>query len=408
MRREKMQLTLKPSKVMDRWAKNNTEEHNKIRLSRRARTYYKPSDWSNTRVKVHGRAKEGKLLLSQAPLEEVKKLGPKSAKTIGFVTTKTFNYLMGKTSNSMQKAIWVSEDAQTITIGCDPEFALVHDSGELKYADHLFDSQTKLNPFGSDGPCAELRPAPSSDVKELVDNMRSLLTDNAAKIEQYQWLGGATYAHPSMSRPYYIGGHIHFGLPKGVAYSEQILQHRAARILDEFVAVPMIRIDTPTPSKRRTVPCAGTGKLYGAFGDVIGGEYKFEWRVPSGIWLVHPEIAQAVLATSKAVVEEVWRRFEDKNKSKEFMMGTDSGDNLQSSFKCQDSEKIRTLINKSSISDVSITSVRKIHDKFKGMATYSRYKAEIDEFIKICCSKSMPLSKQNLELRRGWIENKSL
>ncbi len=408
MRREKMQLTLRISTVMDRWAKKNKEEHNKLRLSRRARTHYEPSRWSDTRVKIHGRVKETKLSLCPAPSEEIKKLGPKNARMIGFVTSKTFNYLMGKTTNSLEKAIWVSESAQEITVGCDPEFALVSNSGELKYADHLFTGSDKYGPFGSDGPCAELRPAPSNSIEELVGNMRNLLTENAHKIEEYQWLGGAVYGHPSMSRTYYMGGHIHFGLPPGAGYAEESVQARAGRILDEFVAVPMVRIDTPTPDKRRTIPCGGTGKVYGAFGDLIGGEYKFEWRVPSGIWLVHPELTHCVLTTSKAIVEEVWRRFEDKNKSKEFMMNTSGTDNLQHSFQCEDSEKIRTLVNHSKISDVSVTDVRKIHDRFKGMATYSKYKSEIDEFIKICCSKSMPLPKQKLELRNGWINNNPL
>lgn len=408
MRRQKMQLTLMPSKVMDKWARNNEEEHNKIRLSKRARMHYKPSDWGNARIKVHGNTKESHLVLSTAPLEEVKKLGPKNAKKVGFVTTKTFNYLMDKPTDGIQKGIWISENAQTITVGCDPEFVLIKDSGELQYADNVSTITDKWAPFGSDGPCMELRPGPSQDVSELVKNMKSLFQDNAGKIEQFKWLGGASYGHQSMSRVYYIGGHMHFGLPKGNEFSDVGIQLRVGRILDELVAVPLIRMDTPQPSRRRTVACDGSGKIYGAFGDTKGGDYKFEWRVPSGIWLIHPDLSHCILSTSKAVVEEVWRRFEDSGKRREFMMGVEGKDNLQSSFDCRDSEEVRTLVNLSKISDVSISDIRKIHIKLKGMATYSRYKSEIDEFIKLCCSKSMPVSNKKLDLKPGWLHGKTL
>lgn len=403
-----MQLTLVPSKVMDRWARKNKTEHNKIRLSKRARIHYKPSQWDNTKLKVHGRSKQMSLILSQAPIEEIKRMGKTSAKTIGFVTTQTYNSLMGKGKSTAERAIWISENAQTITIGCDPEFVLVKKNGEAAYADNIMPSGQKMKEFGSDGPCAELRPAPSNKVAELVENIEHLLKTHAHLIEEYKWLGGATYTHPSMNRVFYIGGHIHYGLPKGSKFSDRNIQKRVVRILDELIAVPLVRIDTPDPSRRRNIPCSGSGKIYGAFGDICEGDYKFEWRVPSGIWLVHPDLAKCVLSASKAVVEEVWRRFEDKNKSTEFMMGVQGKNNLQYSFGCDSSERVRDIINKSKPSEVAVDHIRKLHSKLRGMATYSRYKAEIDEFINICCSKQMPPSKQKLDLKRGWVRGLAL
>lgn len=400
-----MQLLLLPSKTMDRWAVKNSQEHNRIRLSKRARVYYRPSSSSNVKITVHGKSGQLRLNIYQAALKDVKRTGRTKAKKVGFVTTKTYNSLMGEPETSSE-AIWISESAQTITVGCDPEFVIVDSSGEAMYADNIIPYELREGPFGSDGPCVELRPPPSNKISEVVESMKSLLNANAHLIEKYSWLGGASYTHPTMNRSFYVGGHMHFGLPRGIKFANTNIQKRVVRILDELVAVPLVRIDAPNPSMRRTIPCSGSGKIYGAFGDIREGSYKFEWRVPSGIWLIHPDLAECVLTTAKAVVEEVWKRFEDNDKDTEFMMSVTRKNNLQNSFGCEDSEKIRKIINNSKFSDVSTTQVRKQYQKLKDMATYNKYSPQIDEFINICCSKSMPPSKQRLNLKSGWINNK--
>lgn len=400
MKREKMQLTLVPSPYMDRKAKKSASEHKKVRLSRRARMFYGPSDWQKIYLKVHGSANEANLRIGQAMKGDINKHGAQESKRIGFVTTQTYEKLMGK---AKKKSIWISEPSERITIGCDPEFALVKDSGEAAYADTAFTD--KWAQLGSDGPCAELRPDASDSVEGLVRNIERLLKNNSRTIEKFKWIGGATYSHRLMSRRYPIGGHVHFGLPNlpGAARnSEHILQRRVGRILDEMVAVPLVRIDTPLPAERR-------GALrYGRFEDMKTYDYKFEWRVPSGLWLVHKDLTFAILCTAKAVVEEAWKRYADRDCERHFMMDSGDGDNLITSFGCIRTERVRDLVNNAVASSVDTDLVRDIHRRLKQMSTYCLYKDQIDLFIKLCCSSKMPLPTSKLELRRSWINGQAL
>lgn len=401
MKNERMKLTLAPSKAMDKWAEKNEEEHKRVRMSKRARLYYGPSDWTSIYIRVHGVAAEAKLRLGQAANEDIKKIGAPQAKRVGFVTTKTYEELMGTRENTANREIWVSESAAKITLGADPEFALVQENGTAVYGDNVF-TVNKWGQLGSDGPCAELRPNPSDTIEGIVANIETLLRNNSAAIRNYKWIGGATYRNKEMTRRYSIGGHIHFGLPNipGAGQApNHILQRRIVRILDEMVALPLVRIDTPLPEERR-------GPLrYGRFEDIKTYDVKFEWRVPSGIWLVHKEIAAAVLGTSKAVVEECWKKYEDHDNSATFMLNTDTKDSLVNAFNCINTEKVRDIINSANRAAVGTELVHGIHAKLKKMSTYCRYKEEIDNFVSMCCSNSMPLPEAKLELRRSWIDN---
>ena len=405
MKKEKMQLTLIPSPEMDRLAQRVALEHEKIRMSKRARIFYGPSNWQKIYLKIHGAYNEKNLRIGQAIQKDIKEYGPQTARQIGFVTTKTYEYLMGKKALAVNNSIWISEPTEKITVGCDPEFALVGEDGIAIYADSAFSYDTKFGKLGSDGPCAELRPDAATSTEELIKNIEELFKNQSGAIEQYKWLGGATYSHPGMQRKYSIGGHLHFGLPnlpEVLSNKNFILQRRVGRVLDELVALPLVRIDTPNPDARR-------GLLnYGKFEDMKTYEYKFEWRVPSGLWLVHKDIALAVINTAKAVVEESWKRFSDRDCDKDFMLNTTEGDNLISSFDCIDTETVRSLINSAKPASVDTNLIHTIHGKLKNMSTYCIYKNDIDNFIKLCCSTSMPLKTNQLELRESWIHNKSL
>jgi len=407
MKQERMRLTLVPSPIMDKWARKNAVEHEKVRLSRRARVYYGPSDWEKIYLRVHGTATDKRLRIDQAPKSDMSKYGATKAQRIGFVTTETYNILMGRVSDKKQRAIWISEGIEKITIGADPEFAVVDPkTGMAVYGDTLFKPHgEKFNQVGSDGPCAELRPDPANSVDGLVRNIETLLKNGTRRIANYDWIGGATFGHPNMDRRYAIGGHLHFGLPniKGAGENpKRILQNRVARILDELIALPLVKIDTPIPEHRR-----GPEK-YGRFEDVKTSNVKFEWRVPSGLWLVHQDLTHAVVGSAKAVVEECWKRYSDRDCDAEFMLDTEGDDNLLVSFDCLSTEKIRKTINGAKASSVDTDLIHDIHGKLRNMSTYCIYKDEINALIKFCCSSNMPLPTSKLDLKRGWLENKSL
>ena len=312
---------------------------------------------------------------------------------------------MGNEISKVQKETWISETAQKITIGTDPEFVLTDTKTGLGiYGDTVFEN--KWAQLGSDGPCAELRPNPSNNVEDLIKNIEILLVNAPDKLKTYGWIGGATYQSKEMSRRYAIGGHIHFGLPDipGAGQSpKHILQRRIVRILDELIALPLIRIDTPNPEFRRNL------EGYGRFEDAKTYDIKFEWRVPSGIWLVHKEIATAVLGSAKAVVEECWKKYEDRDYNEEFMLCTrENIDNLLTSFECLNTEEVRNKVNEARTSSISTELVGNIHTRLRKMSTYCRYKEEINNFFKICCSSDFPLPAKKLELKLSWLNNNPL
>lgn len=407
MQQEKMRLTLIPSKIMDEWAKNNELEHSKVRLAKKARLHYRPTDWQSIYLVVNGASGTKKLRVGQAPEASIKTVQNKDLATIGFVTTKTYKALMSTKDDS---PIWVSEISAPITVGCDPEFVLVDTkTGQAVYADTVT-GESKYAKVGSDGPCAEIRPDPANDTDTLVENIRTLLKNQTAIINGYAWIGGATFKHPSMTRRYPIGGHIHLGLPNlpgGAQNPNKDFFPRIARILDELIAVPLTRIDTPLPAERKQL---GYGKFNDTRHETKGTLNRFEWRVPSGIWLIHADLARAVIGTTKAVTEEIWKKYADRDNSSSFMLSSvDKGvDCLPKAFGCMDAEVVRTIINTSKSSDVTPELVRSIHNRLKNMSSYVRYKEIIDDFISICLSKDMPPTDDKLELRRSWLENKPL
>ncbi|HEC63675.1 MAG TPA: hypothetical protein ENI23_00110 [bacterium] len=402
MRQPKMRLRIVPSKTMDDWAKQKPEEHQKVRLSRIARFNYEPSNWKTGFLKVSGRASEKRLRMGQAAKADLARFKKANTRSLGFVTGKTYQQLMG---TSEDQELWISETAEEVTIGCDPEFVLVNEDGSAQYAHQVtglhFDSEV-----GHDGPCAEIRPKPSKNVNTLIQTIESLLRNpsHVNCIANFKWTGGASYKSPSMSKRYPIGGHIHLGLPKIPNHTwdryndtTNMLQRRVVRILDDLVALPLIRIDTPYPDARRN-------QNYGKYGDIKVESYKLEWRVLSGLWLVHPTLAKVVLATTKAVAEEVWKKLADNDHKLSWMRS----DSLTKAFGCNADENTRNLINNATKKDVSKDRVKNILKQMKTMTTYQAYQNDIDEFFSICLSDNIGLIGPKLELRRGWLEDGKL
>jgi hypothetical protein len=118
-------------------------------------------------------------------------------------------------------------------------------------------------------------------------------------------------------------------------------------------------------------------------------------------------LANAVLSVSKAVVEECWKRYEDRDCDKKFMLETNRKDNLLKSFSCLETEKVRALVNNSKVSDVNVNLVRDIQKKIREMSTYPTYKGGIDDFFRVCAATKATPTKRQLFLKRGWLEEKS-
>jgi hypothetical protein len=164
----------------------------------------------------------------------------------------------------------------TILLGMDPELEVYcGNKGYLK--------ATEILPFsghiGTDGSgCqVELRPFPSSDINELVQNVKDLLLRFHRNFPAYS-LTVAGDKYP-------LGGHIHFNLP---------LDKDFIKILDNFLGQWLL----PLSGKARG--------HYKCLSNVEGKYYGFEYRsLPSAI-LLTPEILTAVLKISKKIAYEFY------------------------------------------------------------------------------------------------------
>ncbi|MFD0682496.1 MULTISPECIES: putative amidoligase domain-containing protein [unclassified Paenibacillus] len=190
-----------------------------------------------------------------------------------------------------QEVVNAQTDKREIMIGADPEFLLRNDQGKVIFASRFLE---KEGPVGCDAivlpgfrkvyPLAELRPEPSSDVGQLIINLRRTMQIATRQIqdESLQWLAGGM---PVKGFP--LGGHLHFS---GTWLNSELL-----RVMDNYLALPLILLEDATTGNRKP--------KYGFLGDFRRKRYGgFEYRVlPS--WLISPTVAKGVFAMSKLIAD---------------------------------------------------------------------------------------------------------
>lgn len=173
-----------------------------------------------------------------------------------------------------------------MTLGADPEFVLVAESG-LVAADRVFPLEGEV---GCDGfrdritgvhPLGELRPAPSTSPAGLVENIRALLIKAQRRLpwRSVRWLAG------SMPWPGIMaGGHIHFGMPPNA---------QLVRALDNYLAVPLVLIENRERAVLRR-------SRYGFLGEIRLQPHGFEYRTLSS-WLWSPRVTLGVMALAHVI-----------------------------------------------------------------------------------------------------------
>lgn len=178
-----------------------------------------------------------------------------------------------------------------VMLGADPEFLLLNNRGKVTFASNYVE---KDGAFGCDAivlpsrrkifPLAELRPKPSTDIRELVVNLHRTMQLAAKRIgdPDVRWVAGGMPV-----RGFPLGGHIHFS---GIGLSSRLL-----RVLDNYIALPLTLLEDGTTGMRKP--------KYGFLGDFRRQRHGgFEYRVlPS--WMVSPDIAKGVLALAKVTAE---------------------------------------------------------------------------------------------------------
>jgi len=351
-------------------------------------------------------------------------------KRVGFVTSDTLNSVNGVSGKKKNKNIWVSESIENTVLGADPEFLLFdRETNNIVRANNIL---SKSGLLGSDGAMAEIRPNPATSTEALIKNMKRIFAnDSAAKaIEPYKW-ASACY-HKDNNRDYPVGGHIHVGTPSKIAgldsRSKKAFFHVLNKVLDELIAVPLIKLDGKTEGNNRRTKCqmctTGHGG-YGFFGEMRMPSGRLEHRTLSGMWLTHPSIAKAVFGTAKAIIDEVFRLVSDKKFDKTYMClySKDNDSIIEYMWKkgftgwknvglAKDMQCVATsteminLLNNSDPSAINATYLKKWLSKMKGFSTYKNNSKYIRGLYEILSISTKELQSWDREIQKNWLENK--
>jgi hypothetical protein len=356
---------------------------------------------------------------------------------VGFVTSRTFNYIC-KDVRTKEQDIWLADTVEDTVIGADPEFLLVYDDGTIKYAGSIDDFYG--HELGHDGPWAEVRPKPSVEVDDFIRNIKEILKDhpNTKLIKDYQWISGCYMEGDVEGDPrhsygeYGIGGHIHIGTPLQLA--REIQNHSDDRdtsqnlysvavysclkkVLDEYIAIPMMRLDgiENTVLRRRR---------FGAFHDIRTDHGRLEYRTLSGEWFSHPDLAKAVVGAVKAVSHAFFKILDAGSYKKKMIMSpaqrksSNSEDFyfLDENFThwkdigimkemrtVKDSEWMVRVLNEGEI-EFGRTYLQNLRKRMRKLPTYREYSDYLDYFCKIVSLPNDMLENRDKELRHTWVD----
>jgi len=433
----KQKLILVPSKKMDTNKKEDRYEDKLIRLGSKARGHLGLIDektvelWPSTSAKDRvNRSRNLKIFQAfSADLKALrdKKMPVNEYNRVGFVTTKTFEYICGNGA-SAKKDIWISQSIDDTVIGGDPEFILINGDGMVQYASNV-DKFGANGELASDGPLAELRPAPSISAKELVDNIKEILRTHPRTkvITKYDWIASCCWpgkGHDwgdNLRRNWPVGGHIHVGTPAQVdaickknKSFERGFYISLCRILDELLAIPVMRIDNKAESIKRR-------QTYGEYGCYRTDHGRLEYRTLSGMWMAHPKLAMIVLGTAKAIIDSYFHIMEANNFDEKYLIG--DNDPVHTNFfssrftgwdkigiakdmgAIRPSSEMVAILNKYEIKYTKeyVTKLRKI---FKKLPAYRNYSDEIDGMIELISIPNQKLKTMDCDLKHTWVANK--
>lgn len=404
------------------------DEKDLVRMSQNTRNYMgfdsQVELWPETENPIEGKIKQAVLLnIFHSYKKDVKRiktlvndgeLSSEESNRVGFVTKDVYDRIINGDNNN----VWISETTEEIPIGADPEFLLFGKDGNVISAARI-PNFSYYAQIGSDGAMAEIRPDPAITADGLVGNIRKLFNDEnlTEPIEDFQWKSGCYYRDASRSYP--IGGHIHFGNPLRVhkidTDSRMNFFRIANKILDELLSIPMMRLDGHIGNGRRTQSNMG---FYGYFGECRMAAGRLEHRTLSGVWLSHPELAEAVIGTAKAIMEEIYRHVENRKFDLSYMTHDYAKSSLifdrdfnqwgeihlTKDLKCvRSSEEMHDILNKSDFEYVNSAFLKKWYSRMKSMSNYEQYSTSIDKLYAILKAPEKKILSLNTNLRDGWV-----
>lgn len=431
----KKPLILIPSTLMDSNKKRSRKEDTLIRVGSKARTYLELDNEKSVELyptnTPRDRINRNKILsIFQAFSEDLNRIktsgmSQEELLRVGFVTTKTFNYICGNGASS-KNDIWISQSISDTVIGADPEFILLKNNKYVNAA-HVVSYHGEL---GSDGPLAEIRPNPEIEVEAFVNSIRNILTNHphTKDISEYTWKSACCWQEyyedeydPDVTERYTypVGGHIHIGTPAVIAkkFGEDSFTYyyyqSLVRILDELLAIPLMRIDNKEESILRR-------DSYGQYGDYRTDNGRLEYRTLSGMWISHPKLALMVVGTAKAIIDAYFKMLEAKSFNTEYLGNgiiisknkscfNDNFDGWKDIEIMKDfnttmsSQQLREILHSYKIKYTK-EYITKLTEKFRRLPTYNKYAEYIDGLLELISLPKDRISKINTDLKETWVQ----
>jgi len=164
-----------------------------------------------------------------------------------------------------------------VMFGADPEFEVIDSSSRVVSASGVIkggaDPRQEIGRDGA-GSQVEIRPAPSSDLRKFISNVRNILKRFAAEYHGYRLSAqGDTYP---------LGGHVHLSVPP----NKDIIN-----LLDNWIGRYVMNL---------------SGNARGSYKRLSAYETKpwgFEYRTPPAAIFLKPQVLYAVLKIIKAVLK---------------------------------------------------------------------------------------------------------
>jgi len=443
------EVVILASERMDSNQKEGRNENQLVRIPKKARQVMDPKDNTvelyDAKRKALTRFVNSRVLkIHQAYASDIKKaneliksgiLKQGDKNKLCFVSTDTFKRVTGKRTKLESARVWMADSIVDTLVGADPEFVLLDKNGYVVHArDVMGVRDTQTSPLGVDsyGLQAELRPEPEVNPEALIRSMKDILRNDqrAPTIAKYNWLAC------SWNR-FGIGGHLHFGTPKMLEQKKDAkfgFFVVATRLLDELVALPLCKIEAEGGVDRRQ------NTRFGRHGDFRKDTGRLEWRVPGGDWIAHPDLAEAVVGTSKAVCEEVHRLIDASGFENDFIIPKKYRSGDWSAYKgaavnqdyagrihfWRGSWEYRTKsqnnwaswpicesfgVEKSSTEIASelhngkptLATTKNAYRVLRNMSTYRDYKKQIEKFIEVCSKQKKTLANINRDMKATWL-----
>jgi hypothetical protein len=288
-------MNINISKTMDKESHGNEQyEHRIVRIP----AFYRYQCNLNIGDFIHLRTRDGKLTtlqVAQAFIEDI--IGPMHA----YVTTQTYNTLATIDSAAADLNI-----VRGITLGCDPEVFLINRrTGSIVGAHRFF---RKYGPVGHDGYVLEFRPRPSVYAEEVCDTLWGLITQAREMLDaKPEGQDVDIVACSGHSSGLTSGFHLHYGFPSRLLGYSRVTR-RAVSIMnsafDYYVGVPSIIPEGNRDTSRRTVKHL----QYGKPGEFRLDKNTYEFRMPGGINMCHPILAQGLLGLGATMAEDIVSR----------------------------------------------------------------------------------------------------